>query len=351
MSLHVAIIASAGLGDGLIQMVIANNLLVNACRVTFFNDHIHELQTCFPSVRARPYPAYERLLDEVADADVVLYDAYSPYIQRMPADLDRWLETNAVSYSTAHAQPIHRSITASRLAVLSRPEHAGKARRLVRLNRSLRDRGPRLRRKPVSRQLADRVVRLLELDRKTYSNGFALAAGDRGSSPLKVSIHPTSSNPAKSWLPERFLELADGLKRDGWNPVITVAPGERARWLELAGDRLAVPELPTTRHLADCLADSAAFVGNDSGGSHLASCMGLPTLMIYKRWRRDPPWRPGWAKPWIVCPHRFSARDWQRHLAVERVRAAFDRMMLAGRTFRDSTDKRQETGSLPVPNE
>lgn len=348
MSLHVAIIASAGLGDGLIQMVIANNLLLNACRVTFFNDHIHELRTYFPSVRAKPYPAYDRLLDEVADADVVLYDAYSPFMQRIPADLDRWFETNAVGYSAAHAEPIHRSITAGRLAGLSRPEHAGETRRFVGLNRSLRDGGPRLNRKPVSRQLADRVVRLLELDRKTYSNGFTLAAGDHGSKPLKVSIHPTSSNPAKSWLPERFLELADGLKRDGWNPVLTVAPGERARWLELAGDRLAVPELPTTRHLADCLADSVAFVGNDSGGSHLASCIGLPTLMIYKRWRRDPPWRPGWAQPRIVYPYRFSTKDWQRHLPVARVRAAFDRMMLAGRISRDSMDKRLEAESVPL---
>jgi ADP-heptose:LPS heptosyltransferase len=171
----------------------------------------------------------------------------------------------------------------------------------------------------VVRQLTDRIVGLLSLAEKTYANGLEVPRPDDAAARRRVIIHPTSSSPAKNWLPDRFIELAARLRCAGWAPVFTVAPQEQAEWQARVGADSELRVFPGLKQLAAFYATATAFVGNDSGAGHLASCIGVPTVLIYKRWRRHPPWRHGWAPTRVVFARGLSTNDWQSRVSVDRV--------------------------------
>ncbi len=97
-----------------------------------------------------------------------------------------------------------------------------------------------------------------------------------------IAIHPSSGSPKKNWPPHWFAEFAR----------CATAAGQDLLWIQGEADHdvvsslsRAVPgpvaaELPL-RDLATLLASSAAFIGNDSGVSHLAAAAGAPTLALF----------------------------------------------------------------------
>ncbi len=95
-----------------------------------------------------------------------------------------------------------------------------------------------------------------------------------------VAIHPGSGGRAKRWPAERFAELARALAC----PVVwLLGPAEEddaeARRLgEQAG--VIARNLPLAT-LAGLLAVCRAYVGNDSGVSHLAAAVGAPTIALF----------------------------------------------------------------------
>ncbi|HUT36492.1 MAG TPA: glycosyltransferase family 9 protein [Planctomycetota bacterium] len=95
-----------------------------------------------------------------------------------------------------------------------------------------------------------------------------------------VAVHPGSGGRAKRWPVERFAELAGRLGR----PVVWLlgpaeAQDDEARGLgSQVGAVAADVPLPT---LVGLLASCLAYVGNDSGVSHLAAAIGAPTLALF----------------------------------------------------------------------
>lgn len=327
MSLSVALLPSSSLGDGLIHAVIANNLQRNGCQVRYFHDGMHQLQDLVETYAIERLPAYDVVRDVLDSAEVILYDSTSAFTRLMPPEIAAWFSKNAVCYGVTHHAPVHRSVTPAALAARAQAGNERQAAAFARLNASLRQTGPGWPRKPVVRQLADSVAELLKLHRKTYDNGVVVPRPDIGADRRRVIIHPTSSSPAKNWPPDRFLELARRLAGDGWAPVFTVSPAEQAKWQALLGSGLELRAFPCLRELAEFYATAAGFIGNDSGAGHLASCVGLPTVLIYKRWRRYPPWRHGWGPTKVVFAPGLSARGWQQRISVSRVAAAFAALM------------------------
>jgi heptosyltransferase-3 len=103
-------------------------------------------------------------------------------------------------------------------------------------------------------------------------------------------IHPVAALPGKTWPAERFLEIADYLKRSfELNPVFIGGPGEDlsafARWPTVPGAPL--------EEIKSLIAGAALFVGNDSGPAHMAAAFGIPVVVIFGP--SDPviwaPWR------------------------------------------------------------
>jgi heptosyltransferase-3 len=112
--------------------------------------------------------------------------------------------------------------------------------------------------------------------------GAWLAA--RGLAPgTAVVLHPGAGSPAKAW--PGFPGLAAALRAAGWPVVVVVGPADAdpaARLARTAG----LPEACLARELSlrqlVALGEAArAFVGNDSGLSHLTALTGCPTLALF----------------------------------------------------------------------
>jgi ADP-heptose:LPS heptosyltransferase len=98
-------------------------------------------------------------------------------------------------------------------------------------------------------------------------------------------LHPGSGSRAKCWPTERFAELGGRLRAEGCAVVMTLGPVESER---MTADEMKMlsNETPIIRprraiDLSILLATVDAYVGNDSGVSHLAASVGAPTVAIF----------------------------------------------------------------------
>lgn len=111
-------------------------------------------------------------------------------------------------------------------------------------------------------------------------------------------VHAGSGGAWKRWPPERFAAVIDAAVRSTGVPVVLhQGPADReavealAARLSVPVERLVEPDLPA---LAAALAGARAYLGGDSGVSHLAAAMGAPGVILFPpahlpRWT---PWSP-----------------------------------------------------------
>lgn len=108
-----------------------------------------------------------------------------------------------------------------------------------------------------------------------------LSAAGIGDAPL--ALHPGSGSATKNWPPERYAELVRQTRDGGWSPFFLLGEADEGPSVAL---RTLAGETPRIEGLelvdaASVLAASAAFVGNDSGITHLAAALGCPTIAIF----------------------------------------------------------------------
>jgi heptosyltransferase-3 len=115
-------------------------------------------------------------------------------------------------------------------------------------------------------------------------------------------VHPGSGGAWKRWPAERFAEvIAAVTARDALPVIVHQGPADRAAVeallarLDRPVERLVEPELPA---LAVALGGARAYLGGDSGISHLAAAVGAPSVILFPpahlpRWT---PWSPA-ARP------------------------------------------------------
>ena len=104
-----------------------------------------------------------------------------------------------------------------------------------------------------------------------------------------VLIHPGAGSRTKCWPLEHFLALAAQVQRQGLRGeaqvVFAIGPAEMDWWGEAVVNHiqrhfpvlLGAP-LPT---LAGAMAAAWAYIGNDSGPSHLAAALGVATVALF----------------------------------------------------------------------
>lgn len=100
-----------------------------------------------------------------------------------------------------------------------------------------------------------------------------------------VLVHPGSGSRRKCWPADRYISLIEGLRSEGRAVRAVVGEVELEQWptdelkrLENVAD-VARPK--TYVDLLDEVAVAGAYVGNDSGPSHLAGIVGLPTVALF----------------------------------------------------------------------
>jgi ADP-heptose:LPS heptosyltransferase len=119
----------------------------------------------------------------------------------------------------------------------------------------------------------------------------------------EIVIHPGSGSPAKNWPAERFADTIRLLKR----PVRLIVGEADARAAAAVqaelGRGLPRLEQPALEDLAARLAGCYAYLGNDSGVSHLAGLCGARTVVMFGP-TSPTVWRPLGPH---VTPYSFDA--------------------------------------------
>lgn len=95
-----------------------------------------------------------------------------------------------------------------------------------------------------------------------------------------VALAPGSGKVATRWPAPRFAALAEALAGKGWQPYWLMGPVERDLGSVPPGSGpVLAPEDPL--ETAGLLAAGRAYVGNDTGTTHLAAATGIPCLALF----------------------------------------------------------------------
>jgi len=100
-----------------------------------------------------------------------------------------------------------------------------------------------------------------------------------------LCLHPGSGSKAKNWPKERFLEVAQTVRQQWKIPVRVLlgeAEGDQQAFWKKARDRGIFLEAGRSLpEVAGILSRSLLYVGNDSGITHLAASLGVPSVAIF----------------------------------------------------------------------
>lgn len=124
--------------------------------------------------------------------------------------------------------------------------------------------------------------------------------------PLRVFLHPHAGKPEKVWPVSRFARVLAAAARE--QPIQCVVNGVRRRLVRqlrlrllLTPVRLTVADFdPSFAGLRQALSGCDLALGCDSGPMHFAALLGVPSVVLYGRYRAaefGPPWRSTAVEP------------------------------------------------------
>jgi len=127
--------------------------------------------------------------------------------------------------------------------------------------------------------------------------------GDCRTAPY-ACLHPGARDPAKRWAPRDFAAVGDALAARGLRVVLTGSASERPIALEVARHMRsrawnAACDI-SVGGLAALIAGARLLVSNDTGAAHLASALGVPSVVVF--FATDP---VRWGPP-AYGPHRVA---------------------------------------------
>ena len=306
MKKRVAVVPAKGIGDALMMLVASHNLSLLGHDVTNYTQHLHELDAWFPDQSfASPPKEWKK---EMKEYDLVVIQG-----DQAPEKKDLLTLSNTAvfyPYYILNKCPPLRSCD----YVFSQQ-------------------------KTMVENIAEAIALIASIPQPTRSNGITPPQGlVHRKEKKRVVIHPMSSDADRIYAASRFMKTARMLKKQGYLPVFAVSTQERLEWEKIAGDEFDLPAFPTLAELAAFVYESGFFVGNESGTSHLASCLGILTLVVAGNKKRIDMWRPGWLLGKVTTPPkwvlnvkgaRLRTHKWQYFISPHKV----------VREFRELADK------------
>lgn len=123
-----------------------------------------------------------------------------------------------------------------------------------------------------------------------------LSVNSRPSTLNQIALHPGSGSEKKNWPEEKWADLLQHLVNSTHFDLLLIggeAEGERLQRLAAAlpPRRTRVAQSLPLAELAGLLQQCSAFVGHDSGISHLAAALGLPGVVLWGN-SSEQIWRP-----------------------------------------------------------
>jgi ADP-heptose:LPS heptosyltransferase len=149
--------------------------------------------------------------------------------------------------------------------------------------------------------------------------------------PKVIVLHPGSGSKKKVWPLERFLNLAQTLQDHlGSRILIVLGPAEgpevQKAFQEMGPPSPILAKGLTLLQLASVMEGCWFFIGNDSGISHMAAALGLPTMAIFGPTDQRV-WSPRGEKTFVVrrgvhcspCPQErfFQCKDFECLRGIE----------------------------------
>lgn len=279
-SKRAAVIPAKGIGDALLMMIASHHLAQAGYQVTTFHPHLPQLSRWFPGhAFADTLPADFHLFERV-----IFENDNSPQIQKLPQ--------GSIFYPT---YKVDKHGPLAPLDKVFNPQQ------------------------PMAANIAHAIGELCSLSNLSKANGLTPPIElTHKKNPRQIVIHPFSSQAEKNWIQKKFIKLAHILEKRGLSPVFAMSPEERLGWKN--GD-FPVPHFPNLDALACFVYESGGVIGNDSLLGHLASNMGLPSLILADDRERMRLWQPGWEEstlltpsPWI--PRRLRKVYWKRWITL-----------------------------------
>jgi hypothetical protein len=285
-------VSARALGDGLLTLVLAENLRRAGRAATLYHTQLTELATWFPKATIQPLPDGDALAALLARTDAWFVGDPALVGEEAPA------------------------IRGGQQLVFTKQHW--------------------LRSAPFLQSLEREARRTFRLETWTDENGIAPPPeAARAQHARRVCLHPTSGSENKNWPADRFVALAERLRQEGYEPVFLLAEQDVAVWRDRVGDAVPCIAPGSLDLVAAYLRASGAAITTDSGIGHLASNVGLPTLTLFRKRSAARFWAPCWGRVHTVTaslrlPGAAGHRHWGRLLSVGRVRAAFQRLMTVG---------------------
>jgi heptosyltransferase-3 len=295
-----AVFSCLGLGDGLISLVLSNNLKVNGAAVTTFHPFLSHLQSWFPSLPIHPFPSLDALSE--FDAFFIIFE--------QSAHMQMILKHCQTHYPT-------QTFVLNPIATHNKDYPYWEVGKFE-----------------GHRTFVDNLVAFcrdtLNLKLVTKNNGIRVPEGIVPYRHAKrVILHPMSSRPGKDWPQEKFIALADSLKCHNYEALFILNNQERRGW-DLS--KINAPVINNFEELAKWVCESSFMIGNDSGIGHLASCLGIPTVTVCRSYKSAQFWRPAWSRGKVIAPGlwipnikglRLRDKYWKKWIGVKRVLNAF----------------------------
>ncbi len=325
----IAFLATNRVGEGLIFLVIANNLARNGYTVTFYSDSMFELRNWLLNITVKPYPALESLDEMFVEFDLVFAANGSPITESCSKECYPELAKKYVFISYSSSMP------ESLIFDHSKKLTAG-AEKLIKLARAS---GSCLVKFGTKSSLAERAANFCKerLGLHGVINSCGLVASDgltHRKHSNRVIIHPASNSPDRIWPAYKFNKLAKLLAAKDWDPVFCISPGERKTWAQRLDNQYLISPFETLSEVAGYIYESGFMIGNDSGMGHLASALLIPTLTISWRSSKFMRWRPGWAPGKVITPgykilpKSYRLKYWHRFISVRKIFREFKSLVI-----------------------
>ena len=146
----------------------------------------------------------------------------------------------------------------------------------------------------------------------------------------ELALHPGSGSERKNWPEAKWAEFIDELIYSTGYHLLLVggeAEGERLQHLAAAlpPARVRVLQSLPLAELGSLLQGCSAFVGHDSGISHLAAAVGLPGLVLWADTIREV-WRPP-SERVVLLSHESGLANLPVHEVLERLRQLLAEML------------------------
>jgi ADP-heptose:LPS heptosyltransferase len=114
-----------------------------------------------------------------------------------------------------------------------------------------------------------------------------------------ICIHPGARNPLRRWSPENFAAIANFIGELGYTIVLTGSQ-EEAAILHNVAERITYPVINIVDilghldigELALVMQNSALLISNDTGVSHVAAALHIPSIIIFSVYSKIERWAP-----------------------------------------------------------